>query len=210
MSDVWQVLSEIYGDRVRSFQILYDLSNAHRAEHGEASCTVYPNRASKAPMWPFLTELVGARRFLEIGCGIGYTAALMAEAAGSGGHVDAIEKDPIHAEIARREFARPGLDGTVSVLEGEATSILKRLTEPYDVVHLDTEVDQYVSWLPDLVRLVKPGGMLVTSNMSTLISDWDRSTSNAPIKGYVRALMSDQRFASCLFEGTVILSYRRR
>lgn len=209
MSDTWPALTEIYGERVSSFKNLHDLSNAHRLEHGEATCSVYPDRASKAPIWAFLATVLKARRFLEIGCGLGYTAALMAEAAGSGGRVDAIEKEPLHTRIARLELARLGFGGIVNVIEGDATSLLRDFGEPYDVVHLDTEADQYEGWLPDLVRLVKPQGMLVTSNISRLLEEWDRTNSDTPIKRYVRAMAADRRFATCVFEGTVMLSYRK-
>lgn len=209
MADAWVALTEIYGPRVQSFKDLYDLSNSHRADHGEAICSVYPNRPSKAPIWGFLAVVIGARKFLEVGCGVGYTAALMAEAAGPDGHVDAIERDPVHTRIARRELARRGLASRVNVIEGDAARVLEGLGEPYDVVHVDAETHQYMAWLPDLARLVKVNGMIVTSNVASLIGDWEHMRSDAPIKQYMRALMADQRFTTCLFEGTVALSYRR-
>src|SRR3989304_5043411 len=92
-------LRKVYGSRLDLHRGLYDASNAHRKTHGK-DCDVYPSRRSQAPLWPLLAALTGARRFLEIGCGLGYTAAVMASAGGGRGPVGPDRTNPAPAGLA--------------------------------------------------------------------------------------------------------------
>ena len=118
-------------------------------------------------MWHLLAETIEARRFLEVGCGLGYTAALMADAGGPDAQVDTIEIDPLHADIAERELSRKGLGDRVRVLTGDARDILPRLTEPYDVGFADGEGDV----TDQLTRLTRPGGVVFGGQVKTQFSD---------------------------------------
>ncbi len=71
------LLRGIFGDALDLHRDLHEESERHRQRHGQ-ECTVYPHSVSMAPIWPLLTAVARARRYLEVGCGLGYTAALMA------------------------------------------------------------------------------------------------------------------------------------
>src|SRR6266498_1963576 len=128
------ILERLYGDQLTVYEDLHRASNAHRRSHG---CDVYPSDLAQAPLWPLLAALVHPRRFLEIGCGLGYTAALMATAGGPACRVDTIEADPFHADLAERALAVKGLSSRIRVRRGPAKSVLPGLRGPYDVVFLD-------------------------------------------------------------------------
>ena len=154
------LLDRLFGDQIDLHHELYQLTHAHRRRHNggrdDGPCTAWPSPPSRAPIWRLIVETTGARRFLEIGTGLGYTTALMAEAAGSGAHVDTIEIDADHADEATAQLARIGVLGSVRVLRGDAGAILPTLTEPYDVVFADGGQED-VSW--HLHRLTRPGGV---------------------------------------------------
>lgn len=134
-------LHGILGEGMYVHYDLYQATHAHRIEHNDGlesgRCSAWPSPPYRAPMWPLVAEAVKARRFLEIGCGLGYTAALMAHAGGPECQVDTIEMDPSHADLAERAFSRKGLADRVRVLRGDAKDILPALTEPYDVIFAD-------------------------------------------------------------------------
>ncbi|MGH2404435.1 MAG: O-methyltransferase [bacterium] len=115
-----------------------------------------------------------AHRFLEVGCGLGYTAALMADAGGRGADVDTIESVPEHADLAEAEFSRRGLADRIRVLRGEAREILPTLAGPYDVIFLDASWREYPQFLPHLTRLIRAGGVLFTANLFPLFDVWAR------------------------------------
>ena len=165
--DTLAVLREIYGLSYDLHYSIYEGSVAHRKQHGESECDVYPSTAMQS-LWPLLASMVGAERFLEVGCGLGYTAALMAEAGGRSARVDTIEKSPIHATLAEENISNAGLGGRVRVLKGQATVILQDLSEPYDVIFVDADWEDYPKWLPHFARLTRKGGLLVSENLFPL------------------------------------------
>src|SRR2546427_8851735 len=78
---------KIYAGRADIHLDLYQLSNQHRRKHGR-DCDMYRSDPLQAPLWTTIASLTHARRMLEVGCGHGYTAAVMASAGGPNCHVD--------------------------------------------------------------------------------------------------------------------------
>src|SRR5712692_3082720 len=97
--NVRAILMEIYGDRADSHLDLYHLSNQHRRKHGP-DCDLFPSDPLQAPLWSVMASVTQAKRMLEVGCGLGYTAAVMASAGGPNCHVDTIEANSSHAVLA--------------------------------------------------------------------------------------------------------------
>ena len=181
-------------DQLAILKDIYQSSVAHRKEHGEGECDVYPSTGI-GPMWIMLAAMLSATRFLEVGTGLGYNATLMAEAGGPSAKVDTIEGSPLHADLAEQEIARVGLASRVSVLKGHATEVLPELSGPYDVVFVDADWEDYPKWLEHFARLTRQGGMLVSANLFPLFQDWAQYLPHKKsIKEYLTALVRDVRF----------------
>lgn len=199
--DTFALLQEIYEDGLSTFFDLYEMSHVHREAHGE-ECTVHPSAPEAGPLWPFLVTLLGARRFLEVGCGLGYTAALMAEAAGPGAVVDTIEGRPDHADLAEVELAKRGLADRVRIVRGDAKVVLPDLAEPYDVIFVDADWHEYPMFLPELVRLTRPGGILVTANLFPLFEEWAQDMPHQDaVKEYLVRLVREPQFQTFIVPG---------
>src|SRR5207249_5528144 len=112
---VTQLLMKIYGGRADAHLDLYRLSNQHRRKHGW-DCEMYPSDPLQAPLWRVVATMTHARRILEVGCGHGYTAAVMASAAGPDCHVDTNEASSEHATLAEQGFPKRGLSKRMKVL----------------------------------------------------------------------------------------------
>ncbi|MFQ5552888.1 MAG: O-methyltransferase [Thermoplasmata archaeon] len=207
--DTEAILRTIYGERMMLHHDLYEASEDHREDHGEW-CAVYPNLPQDAPLWPFLTAVLGARRFLEVGCGLGYTTALMAEAGGPESQVDTVESNGIHAELAESELARRGLADRVNVLHGQAHDILPSLSEPYDVVFVDSDWQELPDWIEHFARLTREGGLLVSGNVYALFEEWAAGEGyQERIQEYLEKLVGDDRFQTYIIPDTwLALSYR--
>ena len=117
---------KIYAGQADIHLDLYRLSNQHRRKHGR-DCDMYPSDPVQAPLWTVIASLTHARRVLEVGCGHGYTTAVMASAAGPKCHVDTIEENPLHANLAEQAFQERDLSRRITVLRGRGLSILPRL-----------------------------------------------------------------------------------
>jgi predicted O-methyltransferase YrrM len=201
-------LRGLYGDD--PFARVFNASNAHREEHaptlpgGEQECGVFPSDATKMRVLATLVRATGARRILEIGCGLGYSALWLADAAGEGASVQTIERLPEHAELARGFAADFGLGDRVHVLMGEGEEILAGLSGPYDLVHDDGWFGHQPSHYDRVIDLLRPGGLWVLSNwflLSHAITghspmDWSQFAGpqwTDDIKDYAAALTSDPR-----------------
>ena len=156
------LLERLFGHMIDLHYDLYELTHSHRRDHNgdvdHGLCTAWPSPPYRAPVWRLIVEKIGAKRFLEVGTAIGYTAALMADAGGPESQLDTIEIDPGHADRVEAELTKRGLSDKVHVLRGDAVSILPMLTRPYDVVFADGGNGDIRN---DLNRLTRPGGASV-------------------------------------------------
>ena len=102
---------------------------------------------------------------LEVGCAIGFSALLMSEYGPAGCHITTIEKYEKRIPIARENFRRAGKEEQITLLEGDAVDILGGLQGSYDMIFMDAAKAQYIRFLPDVVRLLAPGGILLSDNV---------------------------------------------
>ncbi len=162
------------GDRLTVFTDLYDRGNGpflSMIEEEAREGNVPIVRKSAQSLLRFLISLVKPKRILEIGTAVGFSALLMSEAAGEDAHIDTIEKYEKRIPIARENFRRAQeageckmSPGRITLMEGDAFEILKTLEGEYDMIFMDAAKGQYINWLPEIMRLLKTGGLLVSDN----------------------------------------------
>jgi predicted O-methyltransferase YrrM len=121
--------------------------------------------AATARLLRTLVISLGARRILEIGAAIGYSATCMALALPADGQLLTMEMDADRAETARQNFVRAGVDGRVSVIVGDASRFLHKVAGPFDLIFQDGSKQLYEPLLDRLVDRLRPGGVLVTDNV---------------------------------------------
>lgn len=102
---------------------------------------------------------------LEVGTAIGFSAVLMGECLPEGSHITTIEKYEKRIPIARENFRRAGMEKKITLLEGDAADVLKGLEGSYDFIFMDAAKGQYIHFLPEVLRLLAPGGILVSDNV---------------------------------------------
>ena len=104
------------------------------------------------------------KNILEVGTAIGFSAILMSEYAPDA-HITTIENYDKRIPIARQNFVRFNRQDKIELLEGDALDILPTLTDTYDFIFMDAAKGQYINYLPDVLRLLRDGGTLVTDNV---------------------------------------------
>ncbi|MEU6314686.1 class I SAM-dependent methyltransferase [Streptomyces sp. NPDC047014] len=142
-----------------AFAGVQEATRRHRRAHG---CGAYAYGEGSLPAT--LAAAVGARRIVEVGTALGYTALAMADAAPLA-HVDTVETDPDHVRLAREQIARHGLTDRVTVRPGAAEEVLPGLDPgAYDLAFFDgfTPTLEVVTHLH---RLLRPGGTLLAGNL---------------------------------------------
>jgi predicted O-methyltransferase YrrM len=201
-------LLQLYG--LDPFAPVYDASESHRAHHGlslpggEQECGVYPSNHLKMRILATIVRTIRARRLLEIGGGLGYSALWFASALADKTRVETIDRFTEHVAQLNRFARQFGFADRIVVLEGEADAILPGLSGQYDVIHDDGWFGQQPAYYDRMIELLRPGGLLIMSNWFLLehaVSgqspvDWSQfagPTWAEDIKAYADVLASDIR-----------------
>ena len=134
-------------------------TDAHRKQHG---CGAHPY--DNGPLLGTLAGAANARRILELGTALGYTALWLAHGAPDA-VVDTIERDAEHVRLAREHVEACGLTGRVVVHHGDFAKTLRGLEPGYDVAFFDGFTPS-PPILSELRRLLRPRGLLISANLT--------------------------------------------
>jgi len=119
-----------------------------------------------------LTESMNAKHVVEIGTSTGYSGVWFGMALRkTGGKLTTFEIDPGRAATARANFKRAGMDGFVTVVEGDAHKEVKNVKGPVDILFLDADKEGYIDYLNQLLPLVRPGGLVIAHNITPGMAD---------------------------------------
>ena len=105
------------------------------------------------------------KRILEVGTAIGFSTLLMCEYGPADVQITTIENYEKRIPLAKENFRKAGQESKITLLEGDATKILAGLSGSYDLIFMDAAKGQYIHWLPDVIRLLKKGGVLLSDNV---------------------------------------------
>lgn len=122
-------------------------------------------RRSMQSLLKFLLAFSKPKSILEVGTAIGFSALLMDAYSPTDCHITTIEKYEKRIPLARENFRRAGAEERITLLEGDATELLPKLDGAYDLIFMDAAKGQYIHFLPDILRLLSPGGLLVSDNV---------------------------------------------
>ena len=158
----------IVDERVRDY--------IHSLEPGQGSLCDGIAREAEAGNIPIIKKetaallktLITAKRpgaILEVGTAVGYSALLMAGVMPDFCRITTIEKYEPRILAARENFRKAGVGDKVTLLEGDAGEILQSLSGPFDFIFMDAAKGQYIHFLPDVLRLLAAGGLLVSDNV---------------------------------------------
>jgi hypothetical protein len=169
----------------------------------------------------FVLKMQNPGSILEIGCAVGYSAAVMLE--NSDADIVTVEKMPERVEEAKRNIKYADFESRASILEGDAGEILKSLAdkgEKFDFIFMDAAKAQYITWLPMVNKLLKESGMIFSDNClqegdlaesSFAIRKRDK-TIHKRMREYIYLLLHDETLESWIFSigDGVLLSRSRR
>ncbi|MCR5032247.1 MAG: O-methyltransferase, partial [Lachnospiraceae bacterium] len=114
----------------------------------------------------------------------------------------------VRIKEATENFKRFGKEDQITLLAGDALEILKELTGPYAFVFLDAAKAQYINYLPEILRMLPVGAVLVTDNIlqdgeileSRFSIERRDRTIQARMREYLRAISEDDRLDTVLLE----------
>ncbi|MDO4648962.1 MAG: O-methyltransferase [Eubacteriales bacterium] len=158
----------IVDERMKTFINSLDSGNTGFLEELEQDALQNRVPIIRREMQTFIKTLLAATqpgRILEVGTAVGFSTLLMCEYGPDNLEIVTIENYEKRIPIAKENFKKAGRESQITLLEGDAGEILKTLSEPFDFIFMDAAKGQYLNWLPDVMRLLKTGGMLVSDNV---------------------------------------------
>jgi predicted O-methyltransferase YrrM len=187
--DVWEAV-EHYFDKVLVAQdsALEDALAAAAAEKLPAIQV----SSVQGKMLHLLARILGARKILEIGTLGGYSTIWMARALPEGGQLITLEADPKHADVARKNFARAGVESKVELRLGKALDTLPKIAAeglgPFDLFFIDankSNMPEYFEWS---LKLARKGSVIIADNVVRGGAVLEADSKDADIQGVRRFL----------------------
>ena len=129
-------------------------------------------------------------RILEVGTAVGFSAIWMREYLPDGGHITTSENYEKRIPIARENFRRAGKEDQITLIPGDALEVMKELSGPYDFIFMDAAKGQYIHYLPEVLRLLAPEGVLMSDNV---LQDGDVIESRFAVERRNRTIHSRMR-----------------
>jgi predicted O-methyltransferase YrrM len=164
------------------FTAVREATLAHRAIHG---CGAYPY--DNGALLGALAASANARRVLELGTALGYTALWFAKGAPEA-VIDTIERDAEHVRLAREQVDAHGLAGHIVVHDGEFSEVLRRLDPGYDAAFFDGFTPSR-PLLKELRRLLRARGLLISANLT-----------HAGAEAYLAALQDEKSWLTAFID----------
>lgn len=146
-------------------------------------------------------------QLLEIGTAVGYSSIYMSQYLDDDGRITTIELDEKRVQIARRNIETMGLSSVISVLQGDAYEVLKTLPDKtYDFAFVDAAKGQYINYYPDVMRVVKAGGVIISDNIlqdgdvleSHFTVDKRNRTIHDRMREYIYTITHDERLDTAI------------
>ncbi len=137
-----------------------------------------------------LLQIHRPMRILEAGTAVGFSALLMNAYAPEGCYITTIENYEKRIPIARENFCRAGKEEAITLVEGDALEVMKGLEGPFDLIFMDAAKGQYIHYMPEAIRLLRKGGLLVSDNV---LQDGDILESRFAVERRNRTIHSRMR-----------------
>ncbi|GMV97953.1 MAG: O-methyltransferase [Phycisphaerae bacterium] len=185
--DQWTAVDRYFNELLVRPEPALDAALAESAAAGLPAISVSPPQGKL--LW-LIARAQGARRILEIGTLGGYSTIWLARALPEGGRLITLEADPRHAEVAKANLARAGLNGVVEVRLGRALDTLPRLAAegcgPFDLIFIDADKPGYCDYLDWSLRLSRTGSVIVADNVVRKGAVLDAASPDPDVQGVRR------------------------
>lgn len=159
----------IVNDRIVTYMHSLEKPNSQILETIEQQAHIDQVPIIRKEMESFLRVMLSIKkpkRILELGTAIGYSAILMSESIDSDAKIITIENYEKRIPIARQNIELAGKKDVITLMEGDALEIMPDLeSEQFDFVFMDAAKAQYINFLPEVMRLMKDGAVMITDNV---------------------------------------------
>jgi caffeoyl-CoA O-methyltransferase len=187
-------------ERSRQPEVLARLEAETRELGDVAVMMISPEQGS---LLRVLAGALGARRALEVGTFTGYGSISIASGLPADGVLVTCELDEERAAVARRWFGEAGLSERIELRLGPALETLRAMDgeEPFDFAFIDADKESYPDYYEEVLRLLRPGGLVVVDNVFRAGDVIDPGAEDAGVRAIRRlndTIAADERVDSVM------------
>ena len=163
-----------------------------------------------------ITRISGARKVLEIGTFVGYSALCFAEALPEDGRVITVDRDAGIRDIAQRYFDRAPYGRKISLKIGDALKVLGGLKGPFDLVYIDADKVNYAAYYDAVFDKIPGGGLILADNIlwsGRVIDAQVKDKDTAALRAFAKKIREDRRVEAALLtvrDGLYLIRKRQR
>lgn len=188
---------------VREHRVLRQCREETGAMGGVSVMQIAPEQGA---FMGLLAKLMNVKRYIEVGTFTGYSALSVALALADDGHVDALDISEEYMEKARGYWRAAGQDRKISGRVAPALQTLERLLKDgaanhYDFAFIDADKTSYDAYYENMLKLVRPGGLIAIDNVlwSGKVADpSDTSADTVALRTLNAKIKTDQRVDTVL------------
>lgn len=116
-----------------------------------------------------IVKLINAKRIIEVGVFTGYSSLCMAKELPDDGHIIACDVSEQWTNIAKRYWAEAGVTDKIDLRLAPANETLATLRESgydgqFDLVFIDADKENYLTYYEQCLALLRPGGLMLVDN----------------------------------------------
>ncbi|WP_175989291.1 O-methyltransferase [Bacillus sp. Marseille-Q1617] len=194
---MWQEVDHYFITKLHKQDEVMEAAIKANDEANLPAIDVAPNQGK---LLHLLAKMKGAKNILEIGTLGGYSSIWMAKALPDEGTLITLEYSEKHAEVARENIKRAGLDNKVKVLVGAALDTLPSLKDrTFDFIFIDADKKNNPHYIKWAIELSNPGAVIITDNVVRGGKVTDTASEDENIKGireFVDILSENERIDS--------------
>jgi predicted O-methyltransferase YrrM len=196
--ELWTAVDRYFTDLLVASDPVLNRALEASAEAGMPAIAVSPTQGK---LLMLLAQMQGARTILEIGTLGAYSTIWLARGLTAGGRLITLEANAKHAEVARANIARAGLEHAVDVRLGRALDTLPQLRSeaPFDLIFIDADKAAYPEYLSWAIKLSRSGSVIVADNVVRNGAVIDKSSGDPNVEGVRRfneLLAADRRVSA--------------
>ena len=195
--DLWSKVDTYITDKLIKTDAALDRALETSEAAGLPAINVSPNHGK---LLHILARMVNARAILEIGTLGGYSTIWMARALPPGGRLITLEFEPKHAELAKANIARAGLDKVVEVRLGVALETLPKIAAeqigPFDLIFIDADKVSTADYFQWALKLSRVGSLIVVDNVIRKGEVANAKTNDPAVQGmrrFIEIAAAEQR-----------------
>jgi len=209
--ELWTEVDRYFSERLLGTDQILESATEAATAAGLPPIAVSPNQGKLLEM---LARIVGANSILEVGTLAGYSTIWLARALKPGGRLVTLEIDPKHAEVARANIKRAGLDKVVEIRIGSALDTLPQLAAerrgPFDFIFIDADKPNIPTYFEWALKLSRPGTLIIVDNVVRDGAVGDPRSQDPSVKGvqrFVEMLGGDSRASGTAIQTVGIKGY---